>query len=117
MWAQFVNKVDILQSNEEREQVLSFVNMNVSSRLQTQGKVPIFPVSARMALESKILKADADKMPMQDGGVFNKRADMEKVATEKWERSGVNAVESHLKKQLGKEELVSMFVLALALLY
>ena len=50
-----VNKIDILQSSSEREQVLDFVSQHAAKLLgDTVKLLPIYGVSGRLALNSKL---------------------------------------------------------------
>lgn len=81
-----VNKIDLVQSDEDREQILTFVEENATKLL---GDVPeIFPVSARSALEAKI------------AGKEN--------AAEQWEESNFGALESYMLETLDATERIRL---------
>jgi small GTP-binding protein len=81
-----VNKIDILSTPEDREQVLEFVRRNASALL---GREPeIFPVSAREAMGARA-----------DG------------RNPRWERSGFDAIEEFLVHTLDQEERVRLKLL------
>jgi small GTP-binding protein len=56
-----VNKMDLIEDADDRDQVLSFVDDNARQLLDAQPE--IFPVSARLALRSKELAADNSGSP------------------------------------------------------
>ncbi|HEU4648413.1 MAG TPA: dynamin family protein, partial [Gemmatimonadales bacterium] len=81
-----VNKVDILATPAEREQVLEFVRGNAAALL---GREPeIFPVSAREAMHARANGRDAH-----------------------WEQSGFDAMEEYLVHTLDQEERVRLKLL------
>lgn len=81
-----VNKIDILSSEQDREQVIGFVRENTASLL---GQVPeLFPVSARQGLEAR---------ERQDAAL--------------WESSGMAGVQSFLHDTLDQEERVRLKLL------
>jgi small GTP-binding protein len=85
-----VNKIDILARQEERDEVLRYVEENASSLLTERPRV--FAVSAREAIEAR-----------RQGG---------KGAEEGlWERSGFGEVEDYLLKTLDQEERVRLKLL------
>ena len=55
-----VNKMDILQQPEERQQMLDFVSQQVAKILGGVQSTPIFPVSGRQALASKLANPGSD---------------------------------------------------------
>ena len=86
-----VNKMDLLQNEEERGQVLAFVAENAR---QLVGSDPrIFPVSARLALESK-------QQERNNGTPL--------AAQEKWGRSQFGALEEYILARLDKQERVRL---------
>ena len=86
-----VNKMDMLQNEEERGQVLAFVGENAR---QLVGSDPrIFPVSARLALESKQQERSSGT-PL--------------AAQEKWGRSQFGALEEYILARLDKQERVRL---------
>jgi hypothetical protein len=83
-----VNKVDILRTPQERDEVVTFVRDNATALL---GEPPeIFPVSAR---EAQAARADAGDEA-------------------KWEHSGFGAVEHYLLRTLDQEERVRLKLLS-----
>ncbi len=86
-----VNKMEMLQSEEERGQVLAFVGENAR---QLVGNDPrIFPVSARLALESKQQERTSGT-PL--------------AAQEKWGRSQFGSLEEYILARLDKQERVRL---------
>ncbi|MBX3053924.1 MAG: dynamin family protein [Caldilineaceae bacterium] len=86
-----VNKMELIQSEEERGQVLAFVADNAR---QLVGSDPrIFPVSARLALESK-QQERSNGTPL--------------AAQEKWGRSQFGALEEYILARLDKQERVRL---------
>lgn len=86
-----VNKMDLLQSEEDRTQVLAFVAENGR---QLVGSDPrIFPVSARLALEAK-------QQERKNGTPL--------AAQEKWGRSQFGALEEYILARLDKQERVRL---------
>ena len=81
-----VNKIDILESAADREQVIGYVRENATAMLGEQPE--LFPVSSRRALESR---------DSQD----------EKL----WAESGFGAVEGYLLNTLDQEERVRLKLL------
>jgi GTP-binding protein EngB required for normal cell division len=81
-----VNKIDILASDAERDEVLTYVRDNAATLL---GETPhVFPVSARRAVQAR---ASGD--------------------TSLWEQSGFDAVEEYLLKTLDQEERIRLKLL------
>ena len=86
-----VNKMDMLQNEEERGQVLAYVGENAR---QLVGSDPrIFPVSARLALEAK-QQERTSRTPL--------------AAQEKWGRSQFGALEEYILARLDKQERVRL---------
>lgn len=86
-----VNKMELLQSEAERGEVLAFVGENAR---QLVGSDPrIFPVSARLALESK-QQERSNGTPL--------------AAQEKWGRSQFGALEEYILARLDKQERVRL---------
>jgi small GTP-binding protein len=81
-----VNKIDILASDDERNEVLTYVRDNATALL---GETPqVFPVSARWAVQAR---GSGD--------------------TALWEQSGFDAVEEYLLKTLDQEERIRLKLL------
>ena len=81
-----VNKIDILASDDERNEVLTYVRDNATALL---GETPqVFPVSARRAVQAR---GSGD--------------------TALWEQSGFDAVEEYLLKTLDQEERIRLKLL------
>ena len=81
-----VNKIDILASDDERNEVLTYVRDNATALL---GETPqVFPVSARRAVQAR---GSGD--------------------TALWEQSGFDAVEQYLLKTLDQEERIRLKLL------
>jgi len=55
-----VNKMDILNSEEQKNTVISYVSANASNILGTVNPVPIFGVSARLGLDAKMVYKGSD---------------------------------------------------------
>ena len=85
-----VNKIDILQRPEEREEVIRYVRENGAALLSETPQ--IFAVSARQALEART------------GGAGDQ-------AEQLWERSGFGEVEDYLLNTLDQEERVRLKLL------
>lgn len=81
-----VNKIDILTSEQDREQVLAFVRENATALLGQQPE--LFPVSARRALEAR---------EQEDAAL--------------WEASGMSGVQRFLHDTLDQEERVRLKLL------
>ena len=86
-----VNKMDLLQNEEERGQVLGFVSENASQLVGNDAR--IFPVSARLALESKQQERSSGT-PL--------------AAQERWGRSQFGALEEYILARLDKQERVRL---------
>ena len=86
-----VNKMDMLQNENERGQVLAFVDEN--ARLLVGGEPRIFPVSARLALEAKQQERSSGT-PL--------------AAQESWGRSQFGALEEYIMARLDKQERVRL---------
>lgn len=86
-----VNKMEMLQSEEERGQVLAFVAENARQLVGSEPR--IFPVSARLALESK-------QQERKNGTPL--------AAQEKWGRSQFGALEEYILARLDKQERVKL---------
>ena len=81
-----VNKIDILSTEQDREQVLGFVRENATTLLGQQPQ--LFPVSARQAMEAR-----------------------EREDPALWEGSGMGVVQSFLHDTLDQEERVRLKLL------
>ena len=89
-----INKIDILSREEEREEVIRYVDDNASALL---GETPhIFAVSARQALQAR--------GAAQDGGPPLPNEEL-------WGQSGFNAVEDYLLNTLDQQERVRLKLL------
>jgi len=86
-----VNKMDLLQNQEERSTVLAFVDENARQLVGSDAR--IFPVSARMALESK-QQERANGTPL--------------AAQEQWGRSQFGILEEYILARLNKQERVRL---------
>lgn len=92
-----VNKIELLTSEEERQQVLEFVARNAWELL---GVAPaIFPVSARLALEAK--QAVTDKGSSQQEGAHL-------LTNRSWQRSQFGALEQYILDALDAAERVRL---------
>ena len=83
--------MDMLQNENERGQVLAFVDEN--ARLLVGGEPRIFPVSARLALEAKQQERSSGT-PL--------------AAQESWGRSQFGALEEYIMARLDKQERVRL---------
>ena len=87
-----VNKIDILQSSSEREQVLDFVSQHAAKLLgDTVKLLPIFGVSGRLALNSKLSNPTGNR---SWAGATN------------WEESKFEPLEKYLMGVLNQEDII-----------
>lgn len=94
-----VNKIELLTSEEERQQVLEFVARNAWELL---GVAPaIFPVSARLALEAKQAVPVPDKGSSQQEGAHL-------LTNRSWQRSQFGALEQYILDALDAAERVRL---------
>lgn len=94
-----VNKIELLTSEEERQQVLEFVARNAWELL---GVAPaIFPVSARLALEAKQAVPVTDKGSAQQEGAHL-------LTNRSWQRSQFGALEQYILDALDAAERVRL---------
>lgn len=94
-----VNKIELLTSEEERQQVLEFVARNAWELL---GVAPaIFPVSARLALEAKQAVPVTDKGSSQQEGA-------RLLTNRSWQRSQFGALEQYILDALDAAERVRL---------
>lgn len=94
-----VNKIELLTSEEERQQVLEFVARNAWELL---GVAPaIFPVSARLALEAKQAVPVTDKGSSQQEGAHL-------LTNRSWQRSQFGALEQYILDALDAAERVRL---------
>ena len=94
-----VNKIELLTSEEERQQVLEFVARNAWELL---GVAPaIFPVSARLALEAKQAVTVTDKGSSQHEGAHL-------LTNRSWQRSQFGALEQYILDALDAAERVRL---------
>lgn len=94
-----VNKIELLTSEEERQQVLEFVARNAWELL---GVAPaIFPVSARLALEAK------QAVPVTDKGSFQQEG-ARLLTNRSWQRSQFGALEQYILDALDAAERVRL---------
>ena len=94
-----VNKIELLTSEEERQQVLEFVARNAWELL---GVAPaIFPVSARLALEAK------QAVPMTDKG-SSQQEGAHLLTNRSWQRSQFGALEQYILDALDAAERVRL---------
>jgi small GTP-binding protein len=90
-----VNKIDILARQEERDQVLHYVQENAIGLL---GETPeLFAVSARQALEAR--------------GADGSTGEADGKGEELWQESGFGAVEDYLLNTLDEQERVRLKLL------
>lgn len=94
-----VNKIELLTSEEERQQVLEFVARNAWELL---GVAPaIFPVSARLALEAKQAVPVPDKGSSQQEGAHL-------LTNRSWQQSQFGALEQYILDALDAAERVRL---------
>lgn len=94
-----VNKIELLTSEEERQQVLEFVARNAWELL---GVAPaIFPVSARLALEAKQVVPVPDKGSSQQEGAHL-------LTNRSWQQSQFGALEQYILDALDAAERVRL---------
>lgn len=94
-----VNKMDILQPHE-REQTLSFVSQNASLILGTPFPVPVFGVSARSGLQTK-LQYKKDSLNSNMTG-----SNSNGISSMSWDNGTIARLESYLQQLLGKKEII-----------
>eukprot|EP01096_Ripella_sp_DP13-Kostka_P009989 TRINITY_DN3871_c0_g1_i1.p1 TRINITY_DN3871_c0_g1~~TRINITY_DN3871_c0_g1_i1.p1 ORF type:complete len:708 (+),score=344.96 TRINITY_DN3871_c0_g1_i1:90-2213(+) len=84
-----ISKIDILDTKEEQDQIITFVRENISPIIGHNP--PIFPISSKLALRSK-LRAES--------------ANPDEVAQSKmmWELSNFGSLENYILRQLDPEE-------------
>lgn len=81
-----VNKIDLVQTEADRQTILSFIEENATELLGTTPD--IFPVSARAALEAKMAGKEA--------------------AAEQWTKSNFGALESYMLETLDASERIRL---------
>jgi len=86
-----VNKIDLL-NEDEKNTIMSYVVHNATSILGSVSAVPVFAVSGRLALKSKMLAEGSDPAAG--------------VGAKAWHESQLGPFEDYLKNALGKEELI-----------
>mmetsp|Transcript_6393 Transcript_6393/g.10471 ORF Transcript_6393/g.10471 Transcript_6393/m.10471 type:complete len:648 (-) Transcript_6393:175-2118(-) len=96
-----VNKVDLLESREEQEQVLTFVAQNAAHILGRTEPLPIFGVSGKVALAHK-MKHEGTSNTLTD----SIEADDAGEGVGNWEKGNLISLERYLLKVLGKEEII-----------
>lgn len=87
-----VNKMDILQDEKERNVILDYVTQNSAQILQSSKQIPVFGVSARQALNAKLVIPGGD--PATGSGAS------------RWHESNIGDVEEYLKSVLGQDDLI-----------
>jgi len=87
-----INKIDILQS-EEKQQITDFVSQNVAKIIGGVKAVPVFAVSSKNALSSKLVVHGED--PALGPGA------------RLWTESQLGVLETYLQSMLGTDELVA----------
>lgn len=91
-----INKMDVLPNDNARNQVTEYVRSHIAARLGrigTDEPVPLFPLSAKLALEAKLRLDDDDT----DG----------LTKSPEWRRSGLHSLESHLRETLASSSVVA----------
>jgi tRNA U34 5-carboxymethylaminomethyl modifying GTPase MnmE/TrmE len=94
-----VNKVDLLESREEQEQVLTFVAQNAAHILGRTEPLPIFGVSGKVALRHKMMQ---EKFSNSLTGSIEASGE----GGGSWEKGNLVSLERYLLKVLGKEEII-----------
>lgn len=94
-----VNKIDLLDSRDEQEQVISYVAQNAAHILGRTEPLPIFAVSGKVALAHKKLQEKysnslTGSIEASGGGGGS------------WEKGNLISLERYLLKVLGKEEII-----------
>ena len=82
-----LNKIDLLETREEREQVLSFVKKNAAASLKCE--VPVIPISARMAKKARA-----------------------QMSQELWAESGYEALENYFQEKMDERARFNMKMLS-----
>lgn len=87
-----VNKMDLLTLSSEKEEVLDFVSHHASKLLgHTAKEIPVFGVSGRLALNSKLLNPSGNKSWL---------------GAASWQDSKFEALEKYLMSALSQEDLI-----------
>ena len=94
-----VNKVDLLESREEQEQVLTFVAQNAAHILGRTEPLPIFGVSGKVALTHK-------KLEEKYSSTLTGSITASEGSGGSWEKGNLISLERYLLKVLGKEEII-----------
>lgn len=90
-----LNKMDVLQSDSDRVQVLDYVRSHVSTKLRRPGSepVPLFPVSSKKALQAKLRLDEGDTAGLS--------------ASPEWTSSGLEPLSNYLQGALGSNAVVA----------
>ncbi len=91
-----INKMDMLPNDEARKEVEDFVRIHVAARLRrvgTREPIPLFPLSARLALSAKLRLDDDDQKGL--------------LESPEWRRSGVADLENHLRATLASSTVIA----------
>lgn len=91
-----LNKIDVLSTDDEKQRVVEYVRLHVTSTLSQYGHandLQIFPVSSRQALEAKLVAGTMDPALGP--------------SARQWEQSGMRQLEEHMRGVLGREDLVA----------
>jgi len=87
-----VNKVDLLQSNEDQEAIVQYVQTHASTILGDLSSPQVYGLSARTALEAKIA-ANPNHASLGPAAAF-------------WEKSKFGALEDYMQEVLAQEQKV-----------
>ena len=82
-----LNKIDLLETREEREQVIEFVKKNAEAALNCE--VPVIPISARMAKKARA-----------------------QMSQELWSESGYEALEKFIQEKMDERSRFNMKMLS-----
>ena len=82
-----LNKIDLLEKPEEREQVLNFVRINAEAALKVE--IPVIPVSSRLAKKAR-----------------------SNMSQEMWKESGYDALEQFIQDKMDEKARFTMKMLA-----
>ena len=88
-----VNKIDILENDKDREELMSYVGQNVGKIIGSMKPVPVFGISSKLALSSKLVAKDVGDPALG-------------VGAKSYHDSKIEDVEKYLMSTLGKEELL-----------
>jgi tRNA U34 5-carboxymethylaminomethyl modifying GTPase MnmE/TrmE len=105
-----LNKKDILGSDKEIKEVEDYVRLSAASRLQyTNGKVPVFALSSKQALDAKLAAKshnNGNNGGVDDSDAASSSTQQQQQALRMYEASGIKQLETFLASTLGREEVV-----------